>query len=48
MERCTDLWMEVGMNYIVGAKITDEIPPNFMMISNKLIMPNDIEMIIEA
>ena len=27
MERCTDLWMEVGMNYIVGDKITDEIPP---------------------
>jgi hypothetical protein len=40
--------MEVGMNDMVGAKITDEIPPNFMMISNKLIMPNDIEMIIEA
>lgn len=48
MEWCTDLRMEVGMNDMVGAKITDEIPPNFMMISNKLIMPNDIEMIIEA
>lgn len=27
MEWCTGLRMEVGMNYIVGAKITDEIPP---------------------
>ncbi len=33
---------------MVGAKITDEIPQNSIMISDKLIMPNDIEMIIEA
>ena len=37
-----------AFKYMVGAKITDEIPPNSIMISNKLIMPNDIEMIIEA
>ncbi len=37
-----------AFKYMVGAKITDEIPQNSMMISNKIIMPNDIEMIIEA
>ena len=34
--------------YMVGAKVTDEIPENDIMFSKTEITPNDIEMILEA